>query len=614
MFCTNCGEKLNGDAKFCVKCGQKVASAATPAYQTPSASMPHPVPPQQKHSSKNVLVFVGVIVAIVIVVAILSKGFGLKGAKDSSPQDPANISINQMMSDVLNVGASSNANNLFFSRVDSFEEFAVAKTVADDDKDKVAYHVDYVVSSGHLVERGVMLANDYTEGRIIIQYYKKTNGTWVFDGFTNTQSATHRPTAIEDSTSEPQTNIPNQTPKPELQFADYPGVLTIDSHWQTEGINGYIFEEHVKLWEPKRAEMEFSHPSAKSHVIPEYGDDVWVIPFEKSIKNISEGFGAAPYRHVLGTLSFDTDKDEYNTPIYVYTSAPFGGDAEYYRKNGWSYFETAVYSSGDLRISKPNDGWYSADDANLDEGKSIVWRGFYIFHEPPRTPNNPNETTDSYFWSSRFTYQTVYNGKALFAGITSVNMFSSNVWQPRTERAVAFLRKNDAGELVLTTNTHWQPTLNDSDSAPSSSAIVSESDVFYVADYANMLSSETEALIYTVNVELERQCKGSQFVVVTVDSFGGMTSEEYATMLFKDWDVGNSVENNGTLLLLSPIEREYYIRSGVLDSTSLDLIMHKEFVPYGNIDEYDTAIENLMNSIMAEYDRIYGSAVSSLSK
>ena len=84
----------------------------------------------------------------------------------------------------MSVGASaSTMYNLYFYQVTGFNDFTVAKTVVNNDKDKVDYHVDYIVNSGHLTERGVMLAKDYTQGRIIIQYMKKANGSWVFNGF-----------------------------------------------------------------------------------------------------------------------------------------------------------------------------------------------------------------------------------------------------------------------------------------------------------------------------------------------------------------------------------------------------------------------------------------------
>ena len=52
------------------------------------------------------------------------------------------------------------------------------------------------------------------------------------------------------------------------------------------------------------------------------------------------------------------------------------------------------------------------------------------------------------------------------------------------------------------------------------SAVVQQSDEFYVADYAGILSQETEKLIIGYNAVLEQQCSGAQIVVVTISGRG----------------------------------------------------------------------------------------------
>jgi len=196
MYCSKCGNRLNNTARFCNRCGEavkmdtgtdshsrQVNSQSAVSHSNDHAALDISSGQQKPKRTNMIIIPIAAIIAIIIIAAILSNEFGIGGVNDSSPRDPAKITISQMKSDVLNVGASSNYNNLFFYQVDSFDEFAVAKTVVNDDKDKVNYHVDYLVSNGYLVERGIMLANDYTEGRIVIQYYKKADNTWVFDGF-----------------------------------------------------------------------------------------------------------------------------------------------------------------------------------------------------------------------------------------------------------------------------------------------------------------------------------------------------------------------------------------------------------------------------------------------
>jgi len=184
MYCKKCGAELREDAKFCNKCGQATVSAYQPSHGISGTGSVYMPQNKQRRSPKAGNILAGSIIATlaIVLVVVIANALGIGGVGSSSPRDPAKITIDQMKSDVLNAGALSDY-NLFFHQVDSFKEFAVAKTEVSNDKDKVNYHVDYVVHNGHLAERGIMLANDYTEGRIVIQYLKKANGTWVFNGF-----------------------------------------------------------------------------------------------------------------------------------------------------------------------------------------------------------------------------------------------------------------------------------------------------------------------------------------------------------------------------------------------------------------------------------------------
>ena len=81
-------------------------------------------------------------------------------------------------------------------------------------------------------------------------------------------------------------------------------------------------------------------------------------------------------------------------------------------------------------------------------------------------------------------------------------------------------------------------------------AVVSQTNAFYVNDYANILSSDTEEYIMNMNIELQKKT-GAQIVVVTVPSLEGQSIEEYATELFRKFGIGDKNKNNGVLLLCS---------------------------------------------------------------
>jgi len=129
-------------------------------------------------------------------------------------------------------------------------------------------------------------------------------------------------------------------------------------------------------------------------------------------------------------------------------------------------------------------------------------------------------------------------------------------------------------------------------------AVVGQSESFYVADYSNVISSETENEIIAANAALEAQCNGAQIVVVTVDYLDGMYSDEYAYQLFNDWGVGSAQYNNGMLLLLATEENKAWLAYGlglnsVLDSSKVDDWLEDYFWSDFDRGNYDEAVREL---------------------
>ena len=147
-------------------------------------------------------------------------------------------------------------------------------------------------------------------------------------------------------------------------------------------------------------------------------------------------------------------------------------------------------------------------------------------------------------------------------------------------------------------------------------AIVDKSDSFYVADYSNVLSGETEQMIINYNGSLEQQCQGAQIVVVTVDYLDGMYSDEYAYQLFNDWGVGSSEYNNGMLLLLAIQENKAWLAYGLglnsqLDTNKVDDMLNEYFWADFDKGKYDDAVTKLFNALLDWYDTQYGSETAS---
>ena len=145
-------------------------------------------------------------------------------------------------------------------------------------------------------------------------------------------------------------------------------------------------------------------------------------------------------------------------------------------------------------------------------------------------------------------------------------------------------------------------------------AVVDQSESFYVADYSNVLSNDTEQMIINYNGSLEQQCQGAQIVVVTVDYLDGMYSDEYAYQLFNDWGVGSAEYNNGMLLLLAIQENKAWLAYGLglnslLDSDQVDSMLDKYFWKDFDRGNYDEAVTSLFNALLAWYDKQYDAEV-----
>lgn len=145
-------------------------------------------------------------------------------------------------------------------------------------------------------------------------------------------------------------------------------------------------------------------------------------------------------------------------------------------------------------------------------------------------------------------------------------------------------------------------------------AVVDQSESYYVADYSNVLSNDTEQMIINYNGSLEYQCQGAQIVVVTVDYLDGMYSDEYAYQLFNDWGVGSADYKNGMLLLLAIQENKAWLAYGIglnslIDSDQVDSMLDKYFWKDFDRGNYDEAVTSLFNALLKWYDEQYDAAV-----
>ncbi len=83
----------------------------------------------------------------------------------------------------------------------------------------------------------------------------------------------------------------------------------------------------------------------------------------------------------------------------------------------------------------------------------------------------------------------------------------------------------------------------------------------YIDDFANVVDAGTKERLTALCTELDQKTN-AQIAVVTVQTLGGSSIEDYALRLFNEWGIGHKEDNRGLLILLSLSERKYRIEVG----------------------------------------------------
>ncbi|MEL4106070.1 TPM domain-containing protein [Oscillospiraceae bacterium WX1] len=141
-------------------------------------------------------------------------------------------------------------------------------------------------------------------------------------------------------------------------------------------------------------------------------------------------------------------------------------------------------------------------------------------------------------------------------------------------------------------------------------ALVSQSQAYYVADDAGVLSDALEQKIISSNVGLEQKCDGAQIVVVTVQYLNGIPTDEYAAQLFNDWGVGSKTANNGMLLLLATGEKKAWLHvgAGIYGSFTTQMVndyFDRYFWSDFDKGQYETATSNMLEALFSWYAVYY---------
>lgn len=137
----------------------------------------------------------------------------------------------------------------------------------------------------------------------------------------------------------------------------------------------------------------------------------------------------------------------------------------------------------------------------------------------------------------------------------------------------------------------------------------------YVQDFADVLSEQEEMEIRSFGRWIEDQTT-AQIAVLTVDSIGDTTVEEYANEAFRQYGIGSAEEDNGVLLLIGmnpspgtdvrPLRIEVgYGLEGRLPDGKVGRILDEITLPHLQNAQVNTAIletyKVLGNEVLAEY-------------
>ncbi|HWI16519.1 MAG TPA: TPM domain-containing protein [Vicinamibacterales bacterium] len=128
-----------------------------------------------------------------------------------------------------------------------------------------------------------------------------------------------------------------------------------------------------------------------------------------------------------------------------------------------------------------------------------------------------------------------------------------------------------------------------------------------VNDFANVIDPAVEAEIDRRLDQVEQQTS-SEIAVATVESLAGMSVEEYANRLFKEWGVGQAKQDNGVLILVAPNEREMRIEvgyglEGVLPDGLAGQVIRDNFTPRFRDGDYSGGIRDGLDRIATIVER-----------
>ncbi len=128
---------------------------------------------------------------------------------------------------------------------------------------------------------------------------------------------------------------------------------------------------------------------------------------------------------------------------------------------------------------------------------------------------------------------------------------------------------------------------------------------FFINDYANVIDSATENYIYEKGKAYETN-GGQQVVVLTVESIGSESVEEFSIETAREWGIGDKDEDNGVLILLVMESRDIRIEvgtglEGVLNDGKCGRFIRRATDKLSSGD-YSGGIQDIYDSVISELE------------
>ncbi len=83
----------------------------------------------------------------------------------------------------------------------------------------------------------------------------------------------------------------------------------------------------------------------------------------------------------------------------------------------------------------------------------------------------------------------------------------------------------------------------------------------FVEDYANVIDPSTEQSLNGILQELEQKT-GAQYIILTVQTTGGVPIEQFSIELAQKWQLGQKGKDNGFLFTIATLDKKYRFEVG----------------------------------------------------